>query len=60
MGILIVDDHEEQRDLLATILQSAGYGPIDVGAELDLAVRLGESSLEPSAASVHRPCADTG
>ncbi len=28
MGILIVDDHEEQRDLLATILQAAGYGPV--------------------------------
>lgn len=28
MGILIVDDHQEQRDLLTTILQSAGYGPI--------------------------------
>ncbi|GKS58234.1 hypothetical protein YTPLAS18_17610 [Nitrospira sp.] len=28
MGILIVDDSAEQRDLLEVILRSAGYGPI--------------------------------
>ncbi len=39
MSILIIDDSAEQRDLLATILRTAGYGPIRQAGSAKLLTR---------------------